>query len=182
MMIFNIFLNHLSCYFVSDTPYKISITPEFSAPKLLLDLWKSFEKFSGRYTLHNLNNFRWRIPRRNLHKHMNMIQCYFHRINLKIILLCNLFKNSLGKFFKLLCKQIIPIFWYPYKMIFQIIYCMFPSSNWTHAINYGIYQFINRGLLSSPQQAGEYSAVFFIKGKIITFSSTMAKTPQGGGG
>ncbi len=133
MLILNIFPNYISCHFIPNRTNKISIAPQFPAPKTLLYFWKFLKNYFRRYTLYSLHYRRRSILRWYRQKQMYMFFHYFHRINLKFILLCYLLKYFLQSIRYFSLKGSLSIFWYPYKMILQVIYTVFTSSQWAHA-------------------------------------------------
>jgi hypothetical protein len=61
-----------------------------------------------------------------------MIIHYFHRIDLKFVLLCDLVKYLFQSLRHSIVEQLLPILWNPYEMILQIIDAMLTSSQWAH--------------------------------------------------
>jgi len=127
MLILNIFPDQFRSYLVSHCPYKIPITPKLSCPKLFLQPWELLKYLFRTDTLQNLYNFSGRILRWSRKKNMNMINFNPHNVNLKIILLRDHSKQLLYPLFQPFCQNVLPIFWNPYKMIFDVINCMFSS-------------------------------------------------------
>ena len=121
-------------YCISHTPDKISITPEFSRPQLFSQPRKLFEYFSGRYAFHYLDHSGRRIPRRSLHKYVNMISNHFHRIYCKSILLSYPSKYLFDIVTNFSTQHGLSIFRYPYQMIFQFIYRMLRPSYYHNTV------------------------------------------------
>ena len=168
-LVLDIFADYVGGYFVSNTAYKVAIIPKFSSPKLLSKLGKLLERFSGRYTFHDLGYLCRRISWRHLNKDVNVVFHYLHRIYYKFILLCYLPKYLLYVSRNLFIQYSLPIFRYPHQMVFQIIDGMVCPSN-THApfitakplLWQNLFASPYGELLSSRQQAGGYFAGFSI--------------------
>ncbi len=128
-LILNIFADCISGYFVTNTPDKVTVTPQFPSPKLFSQLWKPLERFTGRDTFHHLYHLCRRVSRRCLNKYVYMVFHDFHRIYPKFILLGYPPKYFFQVPRNLLTQYMLPVFRYPYQMILQIIYGMFSPSN-----------------------------------------------------
>jgi len=51
-LVFNIPSDYISGYFITYTSYKVTIVPEFSRPKLFLELRVPLEYLTSRYTFY----------------------------------------------------------------------------------------------------------------------------------
>jgi len=118
---------------VPNRSNKISIIPQLSAPKLLLDLWEFFEYYPCRHTLQYLHNPSRRISRRCWQKQMHMILIHLHRINLKFIPLRYLCEACLQPLCQIPLQYHLPLLRGPYHVILEIVNRVTCSSNWAHA-------------------------------------------------
>ena len=58
-MILDIFSDHIRCYFVPNRSGKVTIFPEVTTPKLVLNFGVPLEYYTGTYALQFTNNFRY---------------------------------------------------------------------------------------------------------------------------
>ena len=127
-LIFNISPYYVRGYFISNTPYKIPVTPQLTCPQLFLQFRKLLEYFPSRYALQYLNCLRRRIPRWHFYKYMNVVFHYFHRIYGKFVFLCYPLKNFLKIPFNFAIQYALSILRYPDHVVFNIIYSMLGTS------------------------------------------------------
>src|SRR5581483_485831 len=123
-MILNITSYNLCGYLISHSPYKIPITPKLSCPKLSLYLRKLLEYHFSTPTLEYSHYLPRSILRWCTKKYMYMVFYYCHCLYLKLIYFCYLFKYLLHPFGYSLCQNCLSVLWYPYKMIFKVVYRM----------------------------------------------------------
>jgi hypothetical protein len=132
MLIPNIVPDYFCRYFVANRSDKVTIIPEFPAPKLFLYRGKLSEHYLGGNTFDHLHNSRWCILRGNNQKQMHMIIHYFHRVYFQIVLLGYLLKYFLQSIRHPIIEQFLSIFRNPYKMVLQVIDTMSASFQWAH--------------------------------------------------
>ncbi len=132
MLIPNILSYNFCRYFVANRTDKVAVIPEFSSPKFFLYLGEFSKHHLCRYAFDYLYYPRWSILRWHNQKQMHMIIHCFHRIYFKFISLCDLTKYLFQSRRHSIAEQLPSIFWYPYKMVLQIIDAMFASSQWAH--------------------------------------------------
>src|ERR1700758_2589310 len=123
-MILNITFYNLCGYLISYSSYKIPITPKLSCPKLSPYLGKFFEYRFSTSTLEYSHYLSRSILRWCTKKYMYMVFYYCHCLYLKLIYFCHFSKYLLHSFGYNLCQNHLSVLWYPYKMIFKIVYCM----------------------------------------------------------
>ena len=152
-LVFNIFPDYVRSNFVSYTPDEIPVIPQLMCPKLLPQLRKLLKYFSCRNTLHYLNYLCRRETRRCFEKNMDMILHHLHRVYLKLILLCYSPKDFFNVSRYLFSKYMLPIFWRPNQVIFQIVDSMLCPSN-SHAVLYQSYSFMAIPLSPQPDFIG----------------------------
>lgn len=133
MLIPNILSDNFCRYFVANRTDKVTVIPEFPSPKFLLYLGEFSKHHLRRYAFDYLHYPRWSILRWHNQKQMHMIIHCFHRIYFKFISLCDLTKYLFQPRRHSIAKQLLSIFWYPYKMILQIVDAMLASSQWAHS-------------------------------------------------
>ena len=124
-LIFNISPYYICSNFITNTPDKIAIAPKLSRPKLSPQFRKLFKNLSCRYTFKYLYYLRRRISRRYCNKYMHMVFHYFHRVYIKLIFFGYLLKYLLQIPRNFIPHYVFSVLWYPYQMIFQIIYGVF---------------------------------------------------------
>jgi len=134
MMILNIIPDHFSRYFVSYCPDKIPVLPKFSSPKLFLYLWMILKNYTRTNALQHPHYLSNTIPRWKGQKYMNVIPCYLHRINLKIMVPRNLLKNTPYSFPNVFPQNPFSILRGPYQMILRVIDSMTGSFQ-VHMLN-----------------------------------------------
>ena len=128
-LVFNIFTNVIGGHFISYTSNKITAVPQLMLPKLLPQFGIPLKYFPVRNTFHNLDYFRWRIPWWCFDKHMDMVFQHFHSIYVKLVFFSYLLKYFFHIAPYLGIKDMFSILRHPYQMIFQIVNCVFCTSN-----------------------------------------------------
>ena len=115
-ILFNHFLGQLTgCY------TKIPSCPKMTPPISFLHMRKLFKYLSGGSSLHPSHDLRWRNIGRRGDQYVDMVLAYYtsQYLNLKVLTsLPDKITNSLCKFS---LQNLISIFRYPYKMIFNFI-------------------------------------------------------------
>lgn len=148
-LVFYIFPNDIRSYFVTNTPDKVTVIPQFTSPKLFPQLGKLFEYLSSRYSLHYLYNFRWRIFWWRLGKYVYMVFNDFHRTYSESIFISYFCKCLFQIDRYVFTQYMLPVFRYPYQLILQVIDSMF-GPFYTHAdFIAGLFNFRNSTLLTS---------------------------------
>ena len=140
-LVLNIVTDYVSGYYITNTPYKVSIIPKLSRPKLFPQIGIFLECFSRRYTLHYLHYICRRVFRRCFGEYVHMIFHHLHCVYMKTIFFCNALKHILQIFRYLSAKYLFTVLWYPYQMVFKIIDSVFGSS-YSHAVFYISYYFV----------------------------------------
>ena len=133
ILVLNIATNDVSSNLISNTPDKVTVIPQFSSPKLFPGVGKLLEYLFCRYALHYLYQSGWRISRWRSQKHMHMVLNYFHGIYFKTILFTYPLKYFLQIARDITTQYILPVFWNPDQIIFQIVDGLF-GSFYTHDI------------------------------------------------
>jgi hypothetical protein len=123
-LIFNVFPNYVGGYFVSHTTHKLTVTPQSSYPKLLPQLRKLPEYFTGRNAFHYLYYPGRKIAGRHLNEYFHMVFHNFHRIYPEPIFFANLTQYCLSIIRVLFVNYVLPVLRYPYHLVFHIIYGM----------------------------------------------------------
>jgi len=119
-LIFYVAPYHLCCDLIPYTSYKISVTPQFTCPQLLPELWKLPKYLLCRSTLHNLHNLSRRIPRRRLQEYMHMVFHYLHRVHPELIFMRYPLKHLSSVLSNLTYQDMFPILGYPHQMVLEI--------------------------------------------------------------
>lgn len=137
MLILNILPDQIRGYIISHCPPKIPITPKLPCPKPFLQFRKLLKHYLRTYALQCLYNLYRRILGRFQKKYMYMINFDPHCVNLKIILPRYLSKQLFYPLLHHPRQNGVPIFWNPYKIIFDVLDCMFsPFNRHTTTISY----------------------------------------------
>ena len=126
--------NHITRHFIADSSHKVPIAPQLTTPQPLSQVGKLAKHLSGRYALQDLHCASRGQPRRCFKEYVYMILHHLHRVDDHIVLFGNPLKHLLDVLGYLFCQDALSIFRNPYEMVFQIVNCMFASSQSTHAL------------------------------------------------
>ena len=121
-LIFNISLDHFCGHLVPYTPDKVSVTPQFTSPKLLSQLRVFLKHFSCRYTLQYLYHLRRRVSWWYLQEYVHMVFLYCHRVYPKPVFFSNTCEYLFGILSYLPSHYLLPVLWRPYQMILKLVY------------------------------------------------------------
>ena len=126
-MMCQVFFDHLFCQFFGGIT-KIASGTKVAPSIPLIYVRKLFKYFIARAPFDPSHNLRWRHFRRCGHQNMDMILTYYTTQYLNLELLACLAHKLPQAMSKLACQHMITIFRDPYKVIFNLIFCMTPSS------------------------------------------------------
>ena len=138
ILVLNVFSDYVGFHLISYAPNEIAITPQLSSPKLFSQFRISLKYLSCRYAFHDLHYSRRSIPRRGFDKYMHMIFHHFHDVYVKFVLFGYSLENPFYVFSHLIVKNMLPVFGYPYHVVFNIIDSVFSTSH-SHAVCYNSY-------------------------------------------
>ena len=119
-LIFNILPYYVSSDFISYTPDKISLTPEFPRPQLFPQFGKLLKCLTGRHTFQYLYHLCRGISRRCLNKYVHVVFHNFHRIYPELILLGYPLKHLFQVLGNFPTQDVLPILRYPHQMVLNI--------------------------------------------------------------
>ncbi len=128
-LIFYVAPYHLRRDLVAYTSNKIPVTPQFTCPKLLPELWKPLEYLPCRYALHNLHNPSRRVSWRCFQQYVHMVSHYLHCVHPEAIFVCYSLKHFFSVLSNLTCQDLLPILGYPDQMVLKIKNGMLRPSN-----------------------------------------------------